>query len=279
MEISNKVKDHLKRLYDKEAFGDEVNYDQLLENWEAKERLFEGQLNNLNMEEVSLLQGDVPRALLGISYSGSLLALYVPNKGKRILEYASIKFRDDVPGWIKDEAVVVKDSIEQDKAVYFSQGKLEHSSPLYRLAALPLNLSAAEQDRRLSEAMIYLSNGFMKLNLNTFHPNDPAPEHFTKRNMVAFLGKKFGLTQQMTKDIIEDYPTLVETGILMGESISLGRIGRLKLKTKSPQKARIIKSPQDGSEITVPAKPAIMVPKISFSDYFKDRSATVPVEE
>jgi len=279
MEISEKVKGHLKRLFDKNAFGSELTFNELLDNWEKKEALLAGQMNNLKMDDVSNIAGDCTQGILGITYSGSLLALYIPVGGKRKMEYASIKMRSDVPDILKDEDVQLDGGISTDKPVRFSKGKLEHSSPLYRIAVTSSDLSVEEQNRRLSEAMIYLSNGFLKLNRDTFHPQGDGPEHFSKRNMVAFLAKKYGITQQMTREMVDDFFTLMETGVLMGESLSLGRMGRLKIKKKNAQKARVLKSPLDGSEIMVPAKPASMVPKVSFSDYFKDRVSTLPVED
>jgi len=279
MEVSQKVKEHLKRLHEKEAFGSKIGYDEIVHNWSQKEELLSSQIHNLKMKEVPKMEGSAHCGVLGITYSGSLLALYVPQDSERAMEYVSIKLRTDVPDFIKDESVLLQGDVCQDQPVRFSKGKLEHSSPLYRIAVTPEDLTPAEQNRRLSEAMIYLSNSFLKVNQNTFHPSGDAPEQFTKRNMVAFMAKKYGLTQQITRDLLDDYFTLIETGILMGESISLGRVGRLKAKKKNAQKARVIKSPLDGGEITVAAKPAVMIPKISFSDYFKDRVASLPAEE
>jgi len=279
MEISDKVKSHLERLFDKNAFGSELSLNELLDNWSKKEALLTGQIQNLKMEDINHIEDNCQQGILGISYSGSLLAIYAPVNGKRKMEYASIKMRSDVPDIINDENVILDGAVSVDKPVRFSKGKLEHSSPLYRIAVTSSDLSVDEQNKRLSEAMIYLSNGFLKLNHDTYHPQGDGPEHFSKRNMVAYIAKKYGLTQQITREMVDDFFTLMETGVLMGESLSLGRMGRLKIKKKNAQKARVLKSPLDGSEIMVPAKPASMVPKISFSDYFKDRVSSLPVEE
>lgn len=279
MEIAEKVKTHLKSLYEKKSFDGDLSYEQLLENWAAKEALFNDQIQNLKMVDADSLSMDQNRAVLGLSFSGSLLALYCPEEKGRALEYASIKMRSDVPDLIKDDEVLLVEDIRKGAPVRFSKGKLEHSSPLYRVVITPEDLNPSEQNRRLSEAMIFLSNGFLKLNRATFHSDESGMEHFTKRNMISYLAKKYGMTQQITRDLIEDYLTMMETGILMGETLTLGRMGRLRLKKKNSQKARVIKSPLDGSEITVPAKPPVMIPRVSFSDYFKDRAANLPVDE
>ena len=66
--------------------------------------------------------------------------------------------------------------------------------------------------------------------------------------------------------------------MLLGETVPLGKIGRLSLKRKDAQKARIVRHPETGDEITVKSKPAMYVPKISFSKHLKDKASSLPGE-
>lgn len=277
--VSDRIKEHLSRLLSQENFGSQVDLDVLVENWEEKESWYNGQMAALKMEEIESLAGNEARAVLGLSFSGSLLALYVPTKKGRKMEYASIKLRDDVPNLIQDDPVIVDGDFKQGQALKFSKGKLEQSSPLYRIVAAPADLSESEQNRRLSEAMIFLTNGFLKMNKKSFAAGDRELDHFTKRNMVSYMAKKHNISQSAMGDILDDFFTLAETGALLGENVAIGKIGRLKLKERPPQKARVVRNPQDGSDMTLPAKPAQWVPKMRFSSYFKDRVSSIPLEE
>ncbi|MFP4563770.1 MAG: HU family DNA-binding protein, partial [Spirochaetia bacterium] len=60
---------------------------------------------------------------------------------------------------------------------------------------------------------------------------------------------------------------------------SLGRLGRISIKRRPPQKARVGRNPATGEEMTIPAKPARGVPKISFSKHLKQRAAEVELDE
>ena len=101
------------------------------------------------------------------------------------------------------------------------------------------------------------------------------PDQFTMKSMVRFIAKKHGLTGQEARLIIDDFITLIETGMLMGDSVPFGRLGKFSIKTRDAQKARVVRHPGTGEEMTVGAKPAKGVPKISFSKYLKERAEGV----
>ena len=97
--------------------------------------------------------------------------------------------------------------------------------------------------------------------------------------MVRYIAKKHDLTGAAAGKILDDYILLIETGILLGEAVPLGKIGRLMIKKKEAQKARMIKHPETGEEILVNSKPPVCVPRVSFSKHIKEKSADLPVEE
>ena len=61
--------------------------------------------------------------------------------------------------------------------------------------------------------------------------------------------------------------------MLLGERVPFGRLGRMHLKLRPAQKARVGRNPSTGGEITIKAKPEMLVPKMSFSKYIKEKSA------
>ncbi len=73
------------------------------------------------MDEVDHLNEDEERAMLLLTYSGSLLSL---GCGKvRSMEYASIKLRGDVPDIIKSEKVELTSSLDKGSAAYMKDDK------------------------------------------------------------------------------------------------------------------------------------------------------------
>jgi nucleoid DNA-binding protein len=136
----------------------------------------------------------------------------------------------------------------------------------------------AEQEQRLREATIFLTNGFSKMNRSITVPEE-APEHFTLRSMVQYVARRHNVSQSTVREIIDDYFSVAEAGLLMGERVPLGRMGRVYLDRRAPQKARVGRNPATGEEMTIPAKPARWAPKISFSTHVTDRAAALPADE
>ena len=77
-------------------YSDE-SIDLIAKAWLEKRNLFDEQTRLLHMEEIESLEREAVRAALMLTYSGSLVAIGVPQEGKRWAEYASIGLRKDVP--------------------------------------------------------------------------------------------------------------------------------------------------------------------------------------
>lgn len=277
MEIDAKVGAHLDSLYKEQSFGDEISIDDLKQSWVEKEKLFVLQTNNLKMDSAETAEKD-GSAFLALTYSGSLLAVFCPDGGKRKIEYASIKLRNDVPDLLSEEPKLVKD-VEKGKSAQFSGGRLENTSALYQIALFDSSVKPEEQNKRLTEAMVFLTNSFVKINRTLMQPKTGAVDHFTKKSMTTYLARKHALTQDKVKNILEDFTTLIESGVMMGERVPLGKIGKLYADKRAPQKARIGRNPSTGEEITIAAQPACMVAKSSFSSAFKEKVKSMPVED
>jgi nucleoid DNA-binding protein len=61
---------------------------------------------------------------------------------------------------------------------------------------------------------------------------------------------------------------------MLGERVSLGRLGSLSLKILPARKARIVKNPLTKEDVLVPAKPETPTPKMTFHKSLKDRAAS-----
>ena len=275
-DLSPRIQEHLRSIAGSSGL---VPVDQALElitqNWMEKTRLYQGQTAALKMEPLETFLPEDPRPLLLLTYSGSLIALGSLTAGGRSLEYYSIKLRLDVPDLLRDQEVGLQSPLRTDYPGQFTHSSVSRCSDVLYMAACPPEMALGEQERRMREAVIFLTNGFAKLNRTLTLP-DSELEHFTQKNMVHFLAKKNNLTQGAVKQLLEDYSTMVEAGILLGEAVPLGKLGKVLLTRKKAQKARIGRNPLTGEEITISAKPETMIPRFRFSKNLKERALGAP---
>jgi nucleoid DNA-binding protein len=246
--------------------------DLIAKNWLEKKQMFEEQTSLLRMVQVDSLPRDADKAALMITYSGSLVSIGIPSGNKRWAEYASIGLREDVPDVVVKSDAVLGADIHQNKAVEFESGPIKKSSPLLTIAICSEEVSSNEQENRIREATIFLTNGFVKLNRTIISSKESYPEQFTSHSMIAYIAAKNGITQKTVKPIIEDYISLIETGVLLGERVPLGKLGKMFLRKRPPQKARVGRNPGTGKEITIAAKPERWVPVINFSRALKEKA-------
>ncbi len=245
--------------------------------WLEKRRMFEEQTKNLRMEETDVLPSNDPRGALILTYSGSLLSLTTPSGPSRAVEYASIGLRKDVPEIAQKEDAVLSGDVHTNTVVEFKDGPIKKSSPALKIAVCGKNVSEEEQNKRIREATIFLTNGFVKINRTIISPSETAPEQFTMKSMTAYIALKNGISQKFTRQILEDYIHVIETGVLLGAGVPFGKIGKLFLKKRPAQKARVGRNPATGEEITIKAKPETFIPRISFSRHLKERASALRV--
>jgi nucleoid DNA-binding protein len=250
------------------------------------------------MQEIDEFAADDARALLALTYSGSLVSLGAlhggaasagtadpagtgPSPGAsdtlgRHFEYASMPLRADVPSLVREEGVGLAGALRRDEPAVFSGSSIEQSSPVLHMVACAPDVSVADQERRVREATIFLTNGFVKLN-RTLTVEAGEIEHFTTKSMVQYVARKNGITQTLARQVIDDFLMTAESGALMGERVPLGRLGKLYVGVRGAQKARMGRNPATGEEMVISAKPESGVPKMSFSKHLKERAQGVDV--
>ncbi len=281
-DLPKEVKRHLTGLaaeLDRE--DDEAFLLELLAVWTRKATLFEDQARALHLELVDSVPRNDPRGALVLTYSGSLLSIG-PDTDKtlgRWVEYSSIKLRTDVPDVLVDHGISFADGTQIGRGVEIIGSRISKTSPAYAIAVCPQNLPEEEQEKRIRESTIFITNGFMKYNRQVQIDQENIPDQFTMKSMTRYLAKKHGLTGQEARFIIEDFITLVETGMLLGDTVPLGKLGRISIKKRDAQKARTVKHPSTGEEVTVEARPSRGVPKISFSSYIKERAEDIRYDD
>jgi nucleoid DNA-binding protein len=276
-ELPDRIRRHLEAITDSSGLppGDE-SLSKITENWTAKRRLFVEQREALGMTEEDRFTAEDPRGSLMLTYSGSLICLGPLTETGRTFEYASIKLRADVPDIIVTEGCNLAGEASVDAPVRFATCPIESTSELLFIASFDPSLPAPEQEQRLLEATIFLTNGFVKENQSL--TVEGGVDHFTIKSIVQYVAKRNGVTQTLARRLLDDYLTMLESGALLGERVPLGRLGRLFLGTRGAQKARVGHNPSTGEEILIPAKPETAVPRFSFSKHLKERASRVPPE-
>ena len=96
------------------------------------------------------------------------------------------------------------------------------------------------------------------------------PESFTLNSMSNYLAEAKGFSKKEAKELLETVMDLIEAGVLQGERVPLGKIGKVYAKVKPATKARKGRNPITGEEIAIAAKKATKVPKFTFSKGFKE---------
>lgn len=278
-DLPEAVRRHLAALADETSIQPrEDALARLAHNWRAKQRLYEEQCDALALIPVERLADDDPRGFLALTRSGSLVSVGPLVDGARSLEYASISIRADVPPLVQSDAAAVDGEVATGHPIRLNNCPIEATSDLFTIRTFGEGVAPEEQTKRLREAMIFLTNGFVRENTSLVVDNPGNVQHFTLKSIVASIASRTGATQADVRTIVDDYLTTVETGMLLGERVSLGRLGTLRLTRHAARKARMGRNPATGEEMLIPAKGETAAPKLSFSGRLKDRAALVPLE-
>ncbi len=273
------IKQHLKSITESSGLPDtEDSLRRITNAWFDKNEMFDEQIRSLDMAEIHSFAKDDKRAALALTYSGSLVSLGILRGNARWVEYSSINLRSDVPDiLVKDEAKIAVDT-GADRAIEFEEGPLKSTSLLLKIAVCKDEVSLEEQDIRIREATIFLTNGFIKINRSITVEDGLNIAQFTVKSIAGQVAGKNQISAAKAKKILDDYLCIMESGLLLGEKVPVGRLGRMRLKLRPAQKARVGRNPKTGEEITIKAKPEMPVPKMAFSRYIKEKSANVKID-
>ena len=270
---------HLREIMHSSGLPDnEESLEAISKNWMHKKNLFQGQIEALDMIETDRFAADDHRGALALTYSGSLISMGPPRNGRRWMEYYSIKLRADVPEMMKNPEVMIRTDTGTDKILEFEGGLIKSTSALFKIAVCRDGVGPEEQETRMHEAVLFLTNGFVKINRSLTIHKEPENIQFTTKSIIQQVAARNDIAQREARKIIDDYLIIVESGMLLGERVPLGRLGRLYLKMQSARKARIGKNFITGEEVTIKARPETPAPKMSFSSRMKERAANVELK-
>ena len=277
-QLPERIRAHLAGLLRGSGLPDtEDSLEALARVWLQKKKMFEEQVRALHMQEVASLSAGDPRGALLLSSSASLVTVGPLEETGRRVDYASIQLRTDVPHLLVLEGAGIAEDLALDREARFNAGPFQSTSPLLKIAVCGPEVGREEQEKRLREATIYLTNGFVKLNRTLAAPEPGAPEQFNSRSLVTYLARRNRLSQKRMRQILADYHFTLEAGLLLGERVRVGRIGTLHLRKLPARKARIGINPITREKITIKARPEQAVPRMAFSRLLKERARQVPL--
>jgi len=106
-----------------------------------------------------------------------------------------------------------------------------------------------------------------------------APEKLTSASLVGYLAEKNGLVRKDVKQVLEDLFELIEMGVMRGERVAIGKVGKMFIRVRPARAARQGRNPLTGETIMIAAKPATRVPRFTFSKTFKEAALKAKVKK
>ncbi len=105
------------------------------------------------------------------------------------------------------------------------------------------------------------------------------PEKFTSTSMSGYIAEKHELSKKQAKEILEDVFDVIHNGVMKGERVPIGKLGKVHVRVRPATKARMGRNPATGEEIKIPAKKATKVPKFTFTKTFKEEVVKAKVKK
>ena len=172
-QVPMKVQSHIREITKSSGLENtEESVEMIAEGWLEKNRVFEEESINQNMEEVESFDKNDERGAIALTYSGSLINIGPISDGTRKAGYASIGLRKDVPDLLSNEDSELSEDITIDKPIEFAKGPVKKTSPIYKVIVCKENLSAEEEEEKLDEATMVMMDEFVEVNNKTLFIDD-----------------------------------------------------------------------------------------------------------
>jgi hypothetical protein len=192
-QLPKPIQQHISGIAKELGKDDDQNFlEELGSIWQNKSILFQEQARAVGMTMVEKLPEGDQRGALFLTYSGSLLSVGPVFEGMsgRWMEYSSIKLRTDVPDIMVEKEANISGGTSVGQGVKLVGSKLKQTSSIYFIAVCESNVPLEEQDKRIRESTIFLTNGFMKYNRTLTLDKNSAPDQFTMKSMTRYIAKK-----------------------------------------------------------------------------------------
>jgi nucleoid DNA-binding protein len=105
------------------------------------------------------------------------------------------------------------------------------------------------------------------------------PEKFTMTTMVGYVSDKSGISKKQAKEAIETFIDVFTTGMIAGERVPFGTVGKAYVRERPATKKRMGRNPKTGEEVVIPAKPSVRVPKFTYGKAFKEAAKKARIKK
>ncbi len=163
--INDTIRRHLKQLVKTAGLPDTEESRQSLEDaWLDKMNSFDSEVESRGMELADTLPADYDGGAMIMTYSGSLITVGPMTEDGRSVEYRSIGIRNDVPASAEADLTNLSGDVEIDASASFTDGPIEKSSPVFRIALINEEMEGEEQEELLTEVTKILTESFVDVN-------------------------------------------------------------------------------------------------------------------
>ncbi len=143
---------------------DDTSYDKIAQGWLDKKKIFEEQIAAQGMIEVEELATDDVNGGVALTYSGSLILVGPISDGFRKAAYNSIGLRKNVPDSIAQDQSKLAANISINAPIQFESGPVKSTSAIFKIAVCKNDLEAIEQEEKISEVTVIMTNEFIDVN-------------------------------------------------------------------------------------------------------------------
>ena len=143
---------------------DEASFEKIAQGWVEKKKIFEEQIAESDMVEIENLAADDEKGAVALTYSGSLILIGPLVEGFRKAGYNSIGIRKNVPDSLVKENSKLGADIAVNAPIEFEDGPVKSTSSIFKIAVCKEDLDAEEQEDKISEVTVIMTNEFVDVN-------------------------------------------------------------------------------------------------------------------
>ena len=134
--LKSRIKTQIDNLIDSENLQRDIYREIFARSWIDREAVFDRYLEQYGMNTIKKIPNKGTLGFILLTYSGSLITVGPLINGKRSGLYFNTGLRKLVPQKIVIENCLWEGEIKADQPVYFLDGPVKQSSPIYRMAVL-----------------------------------------------------------------------------------------------------------------------------------------------
>lgn len=164
-QLPPEIKVHIKAITKAAGLAEtDESFERIAQSWVEKKKIFEEQVAESNMIEVESLGAEDEKGAVALTYSGSLILIGPQVEGFRKAGYNSIGIRKNVPDSLIKENSKLAADITINAPIEFETGPVKSTSSIFKIAVCKEDLDAEEQEDKISEVTVIMTNEFIDVN-------------------------------------------------------------------------------------------------------------------